>query len=168
LTSAYILAITVSIADLPRSTCTYQFLLGHVPATLNSTIIRSPFNFGCRAVITGRLFCKRLINATNGQFKPCHRVRPSNDVKYFRKCLRYVCIPDRYRVSDAKTQFFTNEPGSLDLRFWHWCPNGPMYSRYGGYHATLFFLIVVASFLPGSELHSMETLFVITRLSFLF
>ena len=82
-------------------------------------------NFACRAVVPGRPFCRRLINATCGLTKPHHHLRITADMKKDLKLwlrfftgFNYVSVfHDRYWTSNEDIQLFTDSAGGVNLGF---------------------------------------------------
>jgi hypothetical protein len=155
-----------------------QFLLGKKKATLKclQSLIGS-LNFCCRAVVVGRPFCRRLINATCGRLKPHHHVRINSGIrqdlqmwlKFFENHNGVSVFHDRFWVSNADAQLFTDSAGGTGLGFGiffqgHWCQaNWPeiWHSRGITKDITILelFPIVVALFIWGSELRNKKILF---------
>ena len=82
-------------------------------------------NFACRAVVPGRLFCRRLINAICGLTKPNHHlnitVSMKEDLKLWLKFFEdfngISVFHDRYWVSNEDVQLFTDSAGGSELGF---------------------------------------------------
>lgn len=73
-------------------------------------------NFACQAIVTGRAFCRRLIDATCHVTNPRHRIRVTNDIKSDLKIwLSFLTnyngttvILDRFWVSNSDLDLFTD------------------------------------------------------------
>ncbi|MCG8031789.1 MAG: hypothetical protein JAZ03_06400 [Candidatus Thiodiazotropha taylori] len=82
-------------------------------------------NFACRAIVPGRPFCRRLINATCGLTKPHHHLRITSDMKndlqlwlkFFTDFNGVSVFHDRFWVSNEDLQLFTDSAGSSNLGF---------------------------------------------------
>ena len=82
-------------------------------------------NFACRAVVPGRPFCRRLINAICGLTKPNHHLHVTLSMKEdLRLWLRFFddfngisVFHDRYWVSNEDVQLFTDSAGGPGLGF---------------------------------------------------
>ena len=82
-------------------------------------------NFACRAVVPGRPFCRRLINAICGLTKPHHHlnitVSMKEDLKLWLKFFEdfngISVFHDRYWVSNEDVQLFTDSAGGSELGF---------------------------------------------------
>lgn len=82
-------------------------------------------NFACRAVVPGRPFCRRLINAICGLTKPHHHlnitVSMKEDLKlwlmFFEDFNGISVFHDRYWVSNEDVQLFTDSAGGSELGF---------------------------------------------------
>lgn len=82
-------------------------------------------NFACRAIVPGRPFCRRLINATCGLTKPHHHLRVTADMKkdlqlwlqFFKDFNGIAVFHDRFWVSDDDIELFTDNAGGSVLGF---------------------------------------------------
>lgn len=82
-------------------------------------------NFACRAIVPGRPFCRRLINATCGLTKQHHHLRITAEMKkdlelwlqFFRDFNGISVFHDRFWVSNDDIQLFTDSAGGSDLGF---------------------------------------------------
>ena len=82
-------------------------------------------NFACRAILPGRPFCRRLINAICGLTKPHHHLRITSGMKkdlelwlHFFKDFNGVSVfHDRLWVANEDIQLFTDSAGSSNLGF---------------------------------------------------
>lgn len=82
-------------------------------------------NFACRAVVPGRPFCRRLINAICGLTKPHHHLRITAGMKedlklwleFFTHFNGISVFHDRYWVSNEDIQLFTDSAGGANLGF---------------------------------------------------
>ena len=82
-------------------------------------------NFACRAIIPGRPFCRRLINAICGLTQPHHRLRITlgmqEDLKLWRTFFdEYNGISvfhERFWVSSDELELFTDSAGNPNLGF---------------------------------------------------
>lgn len=82
-------------------------------------------NFACRAVVPGRPFCRRLINATCGLTKQHHHLRITADMKkdlelwiqFFKNFNGISVFHDRFWVSNEDLQLYTDSAGGSDLGF---------------------------------------------------
>ena len=82
-------------------------------------------NFACRAVVPGRPFCRRLINAICGLTKPHHHLNITLAMKedlqlwlnFFTEFNGISVFHDRYWVSNEDVQLFTDSAGGADLGF---------------------------------------------------
>ena len=79
-------------------------------------------NFACKAIIPGRPFCRRLINAICGLSKPHHHLRVTSMVKkdlnmwlHFFKTFNGVSVfHDRFWVSNVDVELFTGSAAAQD------------------------------------------------------
>ena len=82
-------------------------------------------NFCCRAIVPGRPFCRRLINATCGLTKPFHHIRVNKPMKldlslwlhFFRDHNGVSAFHDRFWISNADVQLFTDSAAGPGLGF---------------------------------------------------
>ena len=82
-------------------------------------------NFACRAIVPGRPFCRRLINATCGLTKPYHHLRINLDMKedlklwlqFFEDFNGVSIFHERFWVSNTDIQLFTDSAGGSNLGF---------------------------------------------------
>ena len=82
-------------------------------------------NFACKAIIPGRPFCRRLINAICGLSKPHHHLRVTSMVKkdlnmwlHFFKTFNGVSVfHDRFWVSNVDVELFTDSAAAKGLGF---------------------------------------------------
>ena len=82
-------------------------------------------NFMCRAIVPGRPFCRRLINATRGITKPYHHIRISKAMRLdlqtwltFFKLFNGVSVfHDRFWLSNADLCLFTDSSASYGKGF---------------------------------------------------
>lgn len=82
-------------------------------------------NFCCRAIATGRPFCRRLINTICGLDKPFHFVRINKSVKldlqiwlwFFQHHNGISVFHDRFWVSNSDVECFTDSAGGEGLGF---------------------------------------------------
>ena len=82
-------------------------------------------NFACRAIVPGRPFCRRLINATCGLKKPHHHLRITVEMKkdmklwlqFFKDFNGISVFHDRFWISNDDIQLFTDSAGGPDLGF---------------------------------------------------
>ncbi len=78
------------------------------------------FNFMCRAVVPGRPFCRRLINATCGMNNPYHHIRISSPIRqdlqmwlqFFQSFNGISVFHDRYWLSNEDVQLYTDSSGA--------------------------------------------------------
>lgn len=94
-----------------------EFVLSKEKVTLKQmqSLIGS-LNFCCRAIIPGRPFCRRLINATCGLTKPNHHLRVTKPIRldlqmwlnFFREHNGISAFHDRFWVSNEDVQLFTD------------------------------------------------------------
>ena len=82
-------------------------------------------NFCCRAIVPGRPFCRRLINATCGLTKPIHHIPVNKPMKldlrlwlhFFRDHNGVSAFHDRFWISNADVQLFTDSAAGPGLGF---------------------------------------------------
>ena len=82
-------------------------------------------NFACRAVVPGRPFCRRLINAACGLTKQHYHLRITADMKkdlelwvqFFQNFNGISVFHDRFWVSNEDLQLYTDSAGGPDLGF---------------------------------------------------
>lgn len=82
-------------------------------------------NFACRAIVPGRPFCRRLINATCGLTKQHYHLRITSDMKkdlelwvqFFRNFNGISVFHDRFWVSNEDLQLYTDSAGGSGLGF---------------------------------------------------
>lgn len=82
-------------------------------------------NFACRAIVPGRPFCRRLINATCGLTQPHHHLRITLDMKedlklwlqFFEEFNGISVFHERFWVSNEDLQLFTDSAGAANLGF---------------------------------------------------
>lgn len=82
-------------------------------------------NFCCRAIVPGRPFCRRLINSICGLTKHYHHLRVNKGIKldlqmwlnFFRSHNGVSVFHDRFWVSNADVQLFTDSAGGPDMGF---------------------------------------------------
>lgn len=89
-------------------------------------------NFCCRAIVIGRPFCRRLINATCGIKQSHHHVRITNAMRrdlimwldFFEHFNGVSVFHDRYWLSNDDILLFTDSSGGIGFGIWfngHWC-----------------------------------------------
>ncbi|MCU7858829.1 MAG: hypothetical protein KZQ86_03130 [Candidatus Thiodiazotropha sp. (ex Lucinoma kastoroae)] len=103
-----------------------EFVLAKEKVTLLTmqSLIGS-LNFCCRAIIPGRAFCRRLINAICGLTKPHHHLRITKGIRldlcmwldFFRQHNGVSVFHDRFWVSNDDVQLYTDSAGGPDLGF---------------------------------------------------
>ena len=82
-------------------------------------------NFACRAIIPGRPFCRRLINATCGLTKPHHHLRITPGIKedlsmwlqFFKDFNGVSVFHERFWVTNEDVQLYTDSAGGCGLGF---------------------------------------------------
>ena len=82
-------------------------------------------NFCCRAIVPGRPFCRRFINATCGLTQPYHHLRITKPIKldllmwlhFFREHNGVSAFHDRYWVSNEDVQLFSDSAAGPNLGF---------------------------------------------------
>lgn len=82
-------------------------------------------NFCCRAIIPGRPFCRRLINAICGLTKPYHHIRVTKLIRldlgmwlqFFREHNGVSAFHDRFWVSNEDVQLYTDSAAGPGLGF---------------------------------------------------
>ena len=82
-------------------------------------------NFACRAIIPGRPFCRRLINATCGLTKAHHHVRLKKEIRadlvmwkhFFKHFNGIAMFHDRFWVSNKDVELFTDSAAGHGLGF---------------------------------------------------
>lgn len=82
-------------------------------------------NFMCRAIVPGRPFCRRLINATRGITKPYHHIRSSKAMRldlqtwltFFKSFNGVSVFHDRFWLSNADLCLFTDSSASYGKGF---------------------------------------------------
>ena len=82
-------------------------------------------NFACRAILPGRPFCRRLINATCGLTQPHHYLRITRGMRkdlelwlqFFREFNGVSVFQDRLWIANEDIQLFTDSAGSSNLGF---------------------------------------------------
>ena len=82
-------------------------------------------NFACQVIITGRAFCRRLIDATCNVHKPHHKIRASkgmkNDLKVWLNFLSNyngtTVILDQFWSSNSDLELLTDSAGGKGLGF---------------------------------------------------
>lgn len=82
-------------------------------------------NFACRAVVPGRPFCRRLINAICGLKKPFHHLRLNKGIRqdlcmwkqFFKNFNGIAVFHDRFWVSNDHVQLFTDSAAGEGLGF---------------------------------------------------
>lgn len=82
-------------------------------------------NFACQVIITGRAFCRRLIDATSNMHKPHHKIRASkgmkNDLKVWLNFLSNyngtTAILDQFWSSNSDLELLTDSAGGKGLGF---------------------------------------------------
>ena len=82
-------------------------------------------NFMCRAIVPGRPFCRRLINATRGITKPYHHIRISKAMRldlqtwltFFKSFNGVSVFHDRFWLSNADLCLFTDSSASYGKGF---------------------------------------------------
>ena len=82
-------------------------------------------NFACRAILPGRPFCRRLINATCGLTQPHHYLRITGGMRkdlelwlqFFREFNGVSVFQDRLWIANEDIQLFTDSAGSSNLGF---------------------------------------------------
>jgi hypothetical protein len=89
-------------------------------------------NFCCRAIVVGRPFCRRLIDATCGVKRSYHHIRVTNEMKcdlkiwleFFKHYNGISMFHDRFWISNDDEQLFTDSSGGIGFGIWfkgHWC-----------------------------------------------
>jgi len=89
-------------------------------------------NFCCRAIVIGRPFCRRLINATCKVKLAHHRVRVTLEIKrdlkmwldFFKHFNGVSVFHDRFWISNDDFQLYTDSSGGVGFGIWfngHWC-----------------------------------------------
>ena len=82
-------------------------------------------NFCCRAIVPGRPFCRRLINATCGLTQPFHHLRITKPIRldlqmwlhFFRNHNGVSAFHDRYWVTNEDVQLFSDSAAGPNLGF---------------------------------------------------
>jgi hypothetical protein len=129
-------------------------------------------NFACKAILPGRPFCRRLINAICGLTKPHHHLRISKGMKndmrmwklFFEKFNGILVFHDRFWSSNEDVQLFTDSAGGEGLGFGiyfagQWiCEKWPDHWHLNGYTNDItvleLFPIVAALFIWGESLRN--------------
>jgi hypothetical protein len=148
-----------------------QEILANKKTTLNKmqSLIGS-LNFCCRAIIVGRPFIRRLINAIFGLTKKYHHIRIKKDIRldlemwlYFLKNFNGISVfHDRFWITNEDVQLYSDSAGGQDLGFGlyfkgHWCHDKwPQSWHTSGFTSDItvleLFPILVALYIWGSEL----------------
>ena len=134
-------------------------------------------NFACRAIVPGRPFCRRLINATCGLTKPFHHLRINRGMRldlrmwkqFFRHFNGIAVFHDRFWVSTEDVQLFTDSAAGEGLGFgiyfagaWA-CAKWPDDWHAAGYTDDItvleLFPIMVALFIWGEQLRNKKICF---------
>ena len=99
-----------------------EHLLGSKKATLKELqVLLGRLNFACRAVVPGRPFCRRIIDATKGVKRQHHKIRVTQDMKQdlvmWKKFLqahngRSLILPSEWSNSET-LELYTDASGSL-------------------------------------------------------
>lgn len=97
---------------------------GRVTLKVMQSLIGS-LNFMCRAIVPGRPFCRRLINATCGLTKPHHHLRISHGIRqdlhtwltFFQSFNGISIFHDRFWSSSADICLFTDSAGGHGMGF---------------------------------------------------
>ena len=77
--------------------------------------------FACRAIIPGRPFCRRLINATCGVSNPYHHISVTQNMQkdlkmwltFFRQYNGISVFHDRFWISSAEAELYSDSAGSI-------------------------------------------------------
>lgn len=131
--------------------------------------------FACRAIIPGRPFCRRLINATCGISNPYHHIRVTRNIKrdlkmwlsFFQHFNGISVFHDRFWVSSADVELYTDSAGSIGFGIYFagkWaCAAWPADWHDSGRTRDItvleLFPIVVSLYLWGPELRNKKIMF---------
>lgn len=131
--------------------------------------------FACRAIIPGRPFCRRLINATCGLSKPYHHIRVTQNIQkdlkmwlsFFKQFNGISVFHDRFWISSADAELYSDSAGSFGLGIYFagkWAYAAwPETWRESGLTRDItvleLFPILVSLYLWGNELQNKKILF---------
>ena len=159
-------------------------LLGRKKCTLRQmqSLIGS-LNFACRAILPGRPFCRRLINAICGLTQPHHHLRITENMKkdlhlwlqFFRDFNGVSVFHDRLWVANEDIQLFTDSSGCANLGFgayfgekWTYGPWPPAWVDRGiteDITVLELFPLLVSLYIWGNDLRNKKILFRVDNLA---
>ncbi|XP_070199530.1 uncharacterized protein [Littorina saxatilis] len=150
-----------------------EFLYKHKVTLRQLQSLIGKLNFACRAVVPGRAFCRRLIDATRGVKRPFHHIRITaamrEDLKVWSSFLEthngISIMLDEVWVDSSHLNLFTDAAGGIGFGAFfggHWaCGSWPAGWQENDPDITFkeLFPIVLAVHLWGKELENQKVLF---------
>ena len=131
--------------------------------------------FACRAIIPGRPFCRRLINATCGVLNPYHHIRVTQNIKkdlemwlsFFKQFNGISVFHDRFWISSADAELYSDSAGSIGFGIYFagkwsyatWPDTWHESGLTGDITVLELFPILVSLYLWGDEFRNKKILF---------
>lgn len=131
--------------------------------------------FACRAIIPGRPFCRRLINATCGVINPYHHIRVTQNIKkdlamwlsFFKQFNGISVFHDRFWISSADAELYSDSSGNIGFGIYFagkwsyatWPDTWHESGLTGDITVLELFPILVSLYLWGDEFRNKKILF---------